>query len=214
EARGGREPARDVGGERGSQGRYGDDDTGEAGLRRRSRGRGRRRRDRERAQGRARAREAEGRDPRRRSSGGARRGRPRARAGEGGGRDGVRPGLRVIARALLLAALAVPTLRTAALGASLSELETRAKAFYNLLESGQKERAAAVAPELEKELQSSLQELQDRMDRMRDEVMDHDGDIEALYRESRWRDPEIASLVITYHLAWVRYQEAQLTTDA
>src|SRR5262249_5694386 len=32
--------------------------------------------------------------------------------------------------------------------------------------------------------------------------------------ESRWRDPEIASLVITYHLAWVRYQEAQLTTDA
>jgi TolA-binding protein len=52
------------------------------------------------------------------------------------------------------------------------------------------------------------------MDRMRDDVMERDGDVEALYRESRWRETEIASLVITYHLAWVRYQGAQLTTDA
>ncbi|MGH7893917.1 MAG: tetratricopeptide repeat protein, partial [Candidatus Binatia bacterium] len=96
---------------------------------------------------------------------------------------------------------------------SLGELERQAKSFYDLLERGQKERAAQVFPDLEKALATSAAELQDRMDRMRDEVMEHDGDIEALYRESRWRDPEIASLVITYHLAWVRYQGAQLTSD-
>jgi tetratricopeptide (TPR) repeat protein len=120
----------------------------------------------------------------------------------------------VIARALLLTAITVLALRSDARGAGLSELESRANAFYNLLESGQKERAAAVFPELEQALQSSLDELQERMDRMRDEVMEHDGDIESLYKESRWREPEVSSLVITYHLAWVRYQGAQLTTDA
>jgi hypothetical protein len=82
-----------------------------------------------------------------------------------------------------------------------------------MLERGQKEQATAVFPDLERALSSAYQELQDRLDRMRDDVMERDGDVEGLYRESRWREPEIASLVITYHLAWVRYQGAQLTTD-
>lgn len=115
---------------------------------------------------------------------------------------------RVLA-AVLLAVAGPPLARADTLG----ELESRSKAFYNLLESGQKERAAAVFPDLERALQTSLDARQDQLDRMRDEVMERDGDIEALYRESRWREVEVASLVITYHLAWVRYQGAQLTTD-
>lgn len=111
---------------------------------------------------------------------------------------------------LLIALVATASI---ALGADLGDLERRAKAFYDQLERGQRAEAAATFPELEKTLQTALDELQDRMDRMRDEVMERDGDIEALYRESRWRTPEIASLVITYHLAWVRYQGAQLTSD-
>src|SRR2546430_7189308 len=49
---------------------------------------------------------------------------------------------------------------------------------------------------------------------MRQEVMDRDGDLEELYRTSRWREPEIMALVATYHLAWVRYQGTQLVGDA
>jgi len=119
----------------------------------------------------------------------------------------------VIARAFCLATLVVLGVAAVLHAESLGELERRAKAFYDLLERGQKAQGAAIFPDLEKALASTLDELQDRLDRMRDEVMERDGDIEALYKESRWRDPEIASLVITYHLAWVRYQGAQLTTD-
>jgi tetratricopeptide (TPR) repeat protein len=118
----------------------------------------------------------------------------------------------VIARAVIALVVAASLVRPAP-AADLGDLGRRAKAFYDLLERGQKEQAAAAFPDLEKALQSSLDELQDRMDRMRDEVMERDGDIEALYREARWREVEIASLVVTYHLAWVRYQGAQLTTD-
>jgi tetratricopeptide (TPR) repeat protein len=118
--------------------------------------------------------------------------------------------IRGVVIALLSALLA---LAVSAGAADLSDLERRSKAFYDLLERGQKEQAAATFPELEKALQGALDELQDRMDRMRDEVMERDGDVEQLYRESRWREQEVASLVITYHLAWVRYQGAQLTTD-
>jgi len=114
-----------------------------------------------------------------------------------------------VAIALAVVALLAPPARAQGLG----DLERRAKAFYDLLERGQKEQAAAVFPDLEKALDTEYQRLQDQMDRMRDDVMDRDGDVEQLYRESRWREPEIASLVITYHLAWVRYQGAQLTTD-
>jgi len=118
----------------------------------------------------------------------------------------------VIAR-LAIALAAVVALATPARAQGLGELERRAKAFYDLLERGQKEQAAAVFPDLEKALADEYQALQDRMDRMRDEVMERDGDVEQLYREGRWREPEIAALVVTYHLAWVHYQGAQLTTD-
>lgn len=118
----------------------------------------------------------------------------------------------MIGRRPILALVAVASLAAPAT-AQLGDLERRAKAFYDLLERGQKEQAAAVFPDLERALDGTYKELQDRLDRMRDEVMERDGDVEELYRQSRWREPEIASLVITYHLAWVRYQGAQLTTD-
>jgi tetratricopeptide (TPR) repeat protein len=97
---------------------------------------------------------------------------------------------------------------------SLPQLEARSKAFYDLLERGERERAASMWPDLERALAASADELKDRLDTMREAVIDQDGDLEELYRTPRWREPEIASLVVTYHLAWVRYQGAQLTGDA
>ena len=96
---------------------------------------------------------------------------------------------------------------------SLPQLEQRAKAFYDLLERGEKERAMALFPDLEKALASTVADLQNRLDKLRDDVTDRDGDLEELYRSPAWREPEIASLVATYHLAWVRYQAARITTD-
>jgi tetratricopeptide (TPR) repeat protein len=97
---------------------------------------------------------------------------------------------------------------------SLAHLEQRSRAFYDLLERGERERAAAVWPALEADLDRLGDSLESRLDRMRDDVVERDGDLEELYRSSRWRDLEIQSLVVTYHLAWVRYQAAQLTGDA
>jgi tetratricopeptide (TPR) repeat protein len=97
--------------------------------------------------------------------------------------------------------------------ATMARLEQRAKAFYDLLERGDRTRAGAVWPDLERDLAGFAGSLRTRLDRMRDEVMERDGDLEELYRNPRWRDPEIQSLVATYHLAWVRYQGAQLVGD-
>ncbi|HYR97166.1 MAG TPA: hypothetical protein VEM57_10540, partial [Candidatus Binatus sp.] len=97
--------------------------------------------------------------------------------------------------------------------ATLAQLEQRSKAFYDLLERGERERAAAVWPDLSGDLSRFHDGLQERLGRMRDEVMERDGDLEELYRSPRWRDPEIMSLVAAYHLAWVRYQGAQLVGE-
>src|SRR5437870_2292726 len=91
---------------------------------------------------------------------------------------------------------------------SLAQLEQRSKAFYDLLERGERERAAAVWPALESDLTRYSAGLEERLGRMRDEVIERDGDLEELYKSPRWREPEINSLVAAYHLAWVRYQAA------
>jgi len=98
--------------------------------------------------------------------------------------------------------------------ATLAQLEQRSKAFYELLERGERERAAATWPALESDLARFHTTLEERLGRMRDEVIERDGDLDELYRSPRWRDPEVMSLVAAYHLAWVRYQAAQLTGDA
>jgi tetratricopeptide (TPR) repeat protein len=128
--------------------------------------------------------------------------------------------MRVAVAGLLVAAACagvVPTVRAQGEGGdrgTLARLEQRSKAFYDLLERGEREKATATAPGLLADLAAFTEGVQKRLDGMRDEVMERDGDIEELYRSPRWREPEIASLVATYHLAWVRYQAAQLTGDA
>ena len=123
---------------------------------------------------------------------------------------------RVLALALaaVLAAAAPVTAQEASERATLAQLEQRSKAFYELLERGERERAATAWPGLETDLGRFRDGLQVRLDRMRDEVIERDGDLDELYRSPRWRDPEIMSLVAAYHLAWVRYQGARLTGDA
>jgi tetratricopeptide (TPR) repeat protein len=127
--------------------------------------------------------------------------------------------MRLVVAGLLVAAACagvVPTARAQGEGGdrgTLARLEQRSKAFYDLLERGEREKAAATAPALLADLTAFTENIQKRLDGMRDEVMERDGDIEELYRSPRWREPEIASLVATYHLAWVRYQAAQLTGD-
>jgi len=98
--------------------------------------------------------------------------------------------------------------------AALDRLEQRSRAFYELVERGERERAAAAWPDLERDLAAFGEVLQGRLDRLREDVMDRDADLEELYRSPRWREPEVMSLVATYHLAWVRYQGAQLTGDS
>jgi hypothetical protein len=75
--------------------------------------------------------------------------------------------------------------------AQLARLEQRSKAFYELLEHGDRERAGAAWPGLAKDLADFSAGIQTRLDRMRDEVMERDGDLEELYRSPRWRDPEV-----------------------
>jgi tetratricopeptide (TPR) repeat protein len=119
-----------------------------------------------------------------------------------------------LAAALFLGAARGDAETTGDDGARLAALEERSRAFYTLLEGGQRAKAATVWPDLARDLEAFAEALETRLDEMRDAVMERDGDLEELYRSPRWREPEIASLVVAYHLAWVHYQGAQLTDDA
>lgn len=98
--------------------------------------------------------------------------------------------------------------------AQLTRLEARAKTFYETLGRGERERAAGQWQGLAEELAALGDRIQGSLDQMREEVMERDGDLEELYRSARWREEEVMGLVATYHLAWVRYQGAQLVGDA
>lgn len=111
-------------------------------------------------------------------------------------------------------ALVLVLLATVASAQNAAQLEQRSKAFYEMLERGQRDRAAETWPGLERDLATATTELENRLDAMRDEVAERDGSMEELYLNPKFREPEIQSLVIGYHLAWVRYQAAQLVTDA
>ena len=116
----------------------------------------------------------------------------------------------VVALAVALAAAAPARAQE---GGQRATLAQRSRAFYALLEHGERERAAATWPGLEADLARFQGGLQGRLDRMRDEVIERDGDLEELFRSPRFREPEVMSLVAAYHLAWVRYHGAQLTGD-
>ncbi len=122
--------------------------------------------------------------------------------------------LAVAALAAALAAAAPARAQEGGERATLAQLEQRSRAFYALLEHGERERAAATWPGLEADLARFQAALQGRLDRMRDEVIERDGDLEELFRSPRFREPEVMSLVAAYHLAWVRYHGALLTGDA
>jgi TolA-binding protein len=110
----------------------------------------------------------------------------------------------------VLAAALLPALVSAS---SPEELERRCKAFYEQLARGRTTQAKDEWRGLEREVGAKVAELQDRLDSMREAVVDQNGSLESLYQSSRWRDAEIPAMVLQYHLAWVRYQGAQLTDD-
>src|SRR5205814_3505213 len=116
----------------------------------------------------ARAQPGEGRDPRRRPAGRARRGRARPRARQGGGRHRLRARVRVILRialALLAAMAAVARAQESGERATLTQLEQRSRAFYELLDRGERERAAGVWPGLEADLARFRTNLEERLGR-------------------------------------------------
>ena len=102
--------------------------------------------------------------------------------------------------ALVLAAAFALSARAA----DVPSLEKRCQSFYELLEHGDRERAATVWPDLERDLEAASKDLQARMDRLRDEVITSDGDLDDLYHSQRWREPEVQSFIVGYHLASVR----------
>lgn len=93
-------------------------------------------------------------------------------------------------------------------------LEARARRFYDQLEKGQKDAAAAAFPDLERDLAAADRQLDERLNRLRDQVVERDGDMEQLFESAEYRDTEVGGLVVGYHLAWVRYQGANLVADA
>jgi len=119
----------------------------------------------------------------------------------------------VTSRLLTTVAAAILCAATSTQAATGAQLEARSKAFYDTLASGNKARATELFPGLERDLENREYEIEERLDGMREEVVDRDGDVEQLYQSASWRDLEVESFVVSYHLAWVRYQGAQLTTD-
>jgi tetratricopeptide (TPR) repeat protein len=119
---------------------------------------------------------------------------------------------RQLACAVVAAALLGPGVAAAA-DPALAALERRSREFYDVL-ARDRAKAAATWPALERDIAAASERLRDSLDATREEVMDRDGDLEALYRTPRWREQEIASLVLTYHLAWVRYHGAVLSEPA
>lgn len=92
-------------------------------------------------------------------------------------------------------------------------LEARARRFYDQIEKGQQAAAAAAFPDLERDLAAAKEKLEDELNRQRDAVVERDGDMEQLFESQAYRDAEVQGLVVGYHLAWVRYQGANLVTD-
>ena len=95
---------------------------------------------------------------------------------------------------------------------SVSSLEQRAKAFYELIEHGDKSRAAAVFLDLERDLVDAEKRLQDELDELRADVGDDD-EHGTVAQQPQWKEVQVRGLLISYHLAWVRYQGAQLVDE-
>jgi tetratricopeptide (TPR) repeat protein len=97
--------------------------------------------------------------------------------------------------------------------ADVPSLEQRARAFYALLEKGQRDRATAEWPQLERDLMAADDQIRADKDRMRKDLESDEDEPTQAIQDPRLRQLEIASLIVSYHLAWVRYQGAQLVDD-
>jgi tetratricopeptide (TPR) repeat protein len=108
----------------------------------------------------------------------------------------------------------VLVIAAAASAADVSSLEQRARAFYGLLEKGQRDRAAEEWPQLERALMAADEQIRADKDRMRKDLEVGEDEPSHAVQDPRLRQLEIQSLIVSYHLAWVRYQGAQLVDDA
>ncbi len=103
-----------------------------------------------------------------------------------------------------------------AAAANVAALEQRARGFYALLEKGQREQAKEVWPQLERDLVAAEEEIRRTKDRMQQDLEGgeaEEGPSDAA-RDPRLRQFEVDRLIVEYHLAWVRYQAAQLVEEA
>jgi len=98
--------------------------------------------------------------------------------------------------------------------ADVSSLEQRARAFYAMLEKGQRDRAAEEWPQLERALVAADEQIRADRDRLRKDLDIGEDEPTHAVQDPRLRQLEIESLIVSYHLAWVRYQGAQLVDDA
>jgi tetratricopeptide (TPR) repeat protein len=114
-----------------------------------------------------------------------------------------------LAAALGLVAVLALTVRAA----DVKSLEQRARDFYQLLEKGDREKAKTEGPALERDLVAAREELDKTKDRMRADLEGGEDPPPEAIQDPRLRQLEVESLVLDYHLAWVRYQDAQLVDD-
>ena len=105
-------------------------------------------------------------------------------------------------------------LATAATAADVPSLEQRARAFYALLEKGQRERATTEWEQLERDLVAADEQIRANEDRLQKDLEGGEGEPTQAVQDPRLRQLQIESLIVNYHLAWVRYQGAQLVDDA
>ena len=107
----------------------------------------------------------------------------------------------------------VVALGMTARAADVQSLEQRARSFYQLLEKGDREKAKTEGPALERDLVAAHDEIDKNKDRMRSDLEGGEDEPTQAVQDPRLRQLEIESLVLDYHLAWVRYQNAQLVDD-
>jgi TolA-binding protein len=108
----------------------------------------------------------------------------------------------------------VVALAAVATAVDVPSLEQRARAFYALLEKGQRERAAAEWPQLERDLVAADDQIRADKDRLQRDLENDEEEPPQAVQDPRLRRLDVESLVVNYHLAWVRYQGAQLVDDA
>lgn len=122
----------------------------------------------------------------------------------------------MIVRFLVLALAALLAAGGVVRAESVGSLEARAKSFYDLIEKGEKTRATDLLPALERDLDDAQKRLQDEVDDARSGSTPGDDESDepsAPAPAASWKDAQVRLLLVQYHLAWVRYQGAQLLDD-